>query len=108
MARRSDRPTRGISSQVLNTTRPPGQRGRTRTRHELVAYYVEQHNTVMPHAVFNGLTPDEVYFGKTDGVVESLASQRAAARVERIATNRQLDCPKCPRAPPLEIEGRAA
>ena len=27
----------------------------------LVAFYVEQHNTVMPHSAFHGQTPDEVY-----------------------------------------------
>jgi hypothetical protein len=29
----------------------------------LVEFYVEQHNTQMPHAAFSGQTPDEVYFG---------------------------------------------
>ncbi len=29
----------------------------------LVAFYVEQHNTVIPHSALGGLTPDEVYFG---------------------------------------------
>ncbi len=29
----------------------------------LVAFYVEQHNTVMPHSAFGGQTPDEMSFG---------------------------------------------
>ena len=29
----------------------------------LVAFYVGQHNTQMPHAAFSGQTPDEMYFG---------------------------------------------
>jgi hypothetical protein len=28
-----------------------------------VAFYVEQHNTVMPHQAFNGHTPEEIHFG---------------------------------------------
>jgi hypothetical protein len=78
------------------------------TVRRLVGFYVQQHNEVMPHSAFNGLTPDEVYFGKTDGVVESLADRRSVARRDRIATNRQSSCRECPRAPPLKTEGRAA
>lgn len=78
------------------------------TVRRLVEFYVEQHNQKMPHSAFNGLTPDEVYFGKTDGVVESLADRRAVARRDRLATNRQSSCPECPRAPPLKTEKRAA
>ena len=29
----------------------------------LVEFCVREHNSVMPHAAFNGQTPDEVYFG---------------------------------------------
>src|SRR5690606_19114115 len=32
------------------------------TVRRLVAFYVQQHNEVMPHSAFNGFTPDEVYF----------------------------------------------
>jgi hypothetical protein len=78
------------------------------TVRRLVAFYVREHNEVMPHSAFNGLTPDEVYFGKTDGIVESLAERRAVARRDRIVTNRQSSCPECPRAPPLTTEERAA
>ena len=79
------------------------------TVRRLVAFYVQQHNEVMPHSAFNGFTPDEVYFGKTEGVVESLASGRVIARVERIEANQAASCPACPRAPPLvEAEGAAA
>ena len=28
-----------------------------------VAFYVDPHNTQMPHAAFSGQTPDEMYFG---------------------------------------------
>lgn len=53
----------------------------------LVAFYVEQHNCVMPHAAFDGRTPDEVYFGTGSSVAHELASGRAAARSSRLAVN---------------------
>ncbi|MBN2195736.1 MAG: DDE-type integrase/transposase/recombinase, partial [Polyangiaceae bacterium] len=36
------------------------------TVEKLVAFYVEQHNSVMPHSAFRGATPDEVFFGLSD------------------------------------------
>jgi hypothetical protein len=33
----------------------------------------------MPHAAFNGQTPDEVYFGNGDAVVIDLAAARVRA-----------------------------
>jgi transposase InsO family protein len=32
------------------------------TVRRLVAFYVEEHNTVLPHSAFRGQTPDEMYF----------------------------------------------
>lgn len=79
------------------------------TVRRLVGFYVQQHNEVMPHAAFNGLTPDEVYFGKTNGVLHSLAEQRVSARGDRLRANQAASCPACPRAPPVvETEGAAA
>ena len=60
------------------------------------------------NAAFNGLTPDEVYFSNTDLVVESLARGRAGALATRIETNQKSACPECPRAPPTEVDWRAA
>jgi hypothetical protein len=57
----------------------------------------------MPHWAFDGLTPDEVYLGKTDGVVEALAAGRALARGERLKTNQAVSCPSYPRSPPREV-----
>jgi len=75
----------------------------------LVSFYVQQHNEVMPHSAFNGLTPDEVYFGRTDGVVPALVEGRVLARVERVTANQAASCPSCPRAPPtVETKGAAA
>jgi transposase InsO family protein len=61
----------------------------------LVAFYVTEHNSVMPHAAFNGQTPDEVYFGSGDHVAARLAQRRVEARQARLAANRILDCAQC-------------
>jgi putative transposase len=36
------------------------------TVRRLVEFYVEEHNTVLPHSAFRGQTPDEMYFGRGD------------------------------------------
>jgi transposase InsO family protein len=61
----------------------------------LVASYVDQHNRVMPHAAFHGQTPDEIYFGKGDGVPGELVAARRVAREARLAANRNLQCGSC-------------
>jgi putative transposase len=62
---------------------------------KLIAFYVEQHNTVIPHAAFAGQTPDEIYFGRGDQVVIDLAAGRARAREARLKHNRELPCEAC-------------
>ncbi len=52
----------------------------------LVAFYVQQHNSVMPHAAFNGQTPDEVYFQVGEAVPHLLTHRRVAARAGWSAT----------------------
>src|SRR4051812_43152661 len=47
----------------------------------LVAFYVVQHNTVIPHSALGGLTPDEVYFGSGTSVVADLAAARLRAQL---------------------------
>ena len=42
----------------------------------LVVFYVEQHNTQMPHAAFSGQTPDEMYFGMAANLPTELAAAR--------------------------------
>ena len=32
------------------------------TGRRVVAFYVDQHNRVLPHSAFHGQTPDEMYF----------------------------------------------
>jgi putative transposase len=61
----------------------------------LVAFYVDSHNGEMPHSAFQGQTPDEMYFGTADNILEQLTSAREAARQSRLEENRRLDCEAC-------------
>ena len=61
----------------------------------LVGFYVRQHNEVMPHAAFEGQTPDEMYFGSGDPIVVKLAAARIEAREERIRANQAAACGVC-------------
>jgi putative transposase len=61
----------------------------------LVDFYVRQHNEVMPHAAFEGQTPDEMFFGTGDTVIAELYAARMRAREERIRANRATVCGVC-------------
>jgi putative transposase len=58
------------------------------TVRRLVAFYVDEHNRVLPHSAFRGQTPDEMYFGTGDAVPADLMSRAAAARRTRVEANR--------------------
>jgi putative transposase len=45
----------------------------------MVAFYVEQHNSVVPHFSFQGQKPDETYFGTEANVPVDLKKKRATA-----------------------------
>ena len=66
------------------------------TVRRLVAFYVDEHNRVLPHSAFRGQTPDEMYFGTGDAVPPHLASGAAAARRARAEANRAAACETCP------------
>jgi hypothetical protein len=66
------------------------------TVRRLVAFYVDEHNHVLPHSAFRGQTPDEMYFGTGDGVPADLKSRAAVARQARIEANRSASCEACP------------
>jgi hypothetical protein len=66
------------------------------TVRRLVAFYVEEHNRVLPHSAFRGQTPDEMYFGTGDAVPADLRSGAASARRIRAAANRSAACEMCP------------
>jgi putative transposase len=61
----------------------------------LVARYVSEHNSTIPHAAFDGQTPDEMFFGTGAAVPDLLAARRDIARRERMAANRAKHCSSC-------------
>jgi putative transposase len=61
----------------------------------LVDFYARQHNEVIPHAAFEGQTPDEMYFGGGDAVLVKLVAARIEAREQRIEANRVAQCGAC-------------
>jgi hypothetical protein len=66
------------------------------TVRRLVAFYVHEHNSVLPHSAFRGQTPDEIYFGTGDTVPAALESGAMAARRARVEANRSAACATCP------------
>lgn len=66
------------------------------TVRRLVAFYVDEHNRVLPHSAFHGQTPDEMYFGTGDAVPADLTSRAVAARRTRVEANRSASCETCP------------
>jgi hypothetical protein len=53
----------------------------------------------MPHAAFDGQTPDEMYFGNGDAMVIDLAAARARAHQERMKANGAAACGVCAGGP---------
>ncbi|GAB4156120.1 MAG: hypothetical protein Tsb009_32980 [Planctomycetaceae bacterium] len=65
-----------------------------KVRH-LVAFYVEQHNSHLPHSAFQGQTPDEMYFEMGVNIPKQLEASRLQARRLRIEANRAQSCSSC-------------
>jgi len=63
----------------------------------LVAFYVQEHNSRLPHSAFRGQTPDEMYFQSGDGIPEKLEAARQEARRVRTEANRKQTCEDCRR-----------
>ena len=57
-------------------------------RQKLVAFYVEQHNSHLPHSAFMGQTPDEMYFATGRDIPKQLDAARITARETRMKHNR--------------------
>ena len=66
------------------------------TVRRLVAFYVDEHNRVLPHSAFRGQTPDEMYFGTGAAVPTDLTSRATTARRARGEANRSASCATCP------------
>jgi transposase InsO family protein len=69
------------------------------TVRRLIQFYVQQHNSVIPHSAHRGQTPDEMYFGTGQAIPEQLAKQQLDARQQRLATNRATTCAQCQSEP---------
>jgi putative transposase len=65
------------------------------TLETLVTFYVDEHNTQLPHSAFRGQTPDEMYFGTGNDIPAELEAARITARKSRIETNRNMSCKTC-------------
>jgi len=61
----------------------------------LIEFYVEEHNTKLPHSAFHGQTPNEMYFDTGKNVPKELEAARKEAREKRIEENRQASCKAC-------------
>ncbi len=62
---------------------------------KLIAFYVDEHNTRLPHSAFRGQTPDEMYFGTGKHIPQELETGRKDARQSRMEVNRNTSCPTC-------------
>ncbi len=65
------------------------------TVRNLVAFYIDQHNTHLPHSAFRGQTPDEMYFGTGSDIPKQLEASRISARQSRMEANRAQNCRTC-------------
>ena len=61
----------------------------------LVTFYVQEHNSRLPHSAFRGETADEMYFQTGDSIPEELEAARQKARQARAEANRKQDCDAC-------------
>ena len=87
----TDRDRNGSRSQPL-----PHSLDSITTVRRLVAFYVDEHNRVLPHSAFRGQTPDEMYFGTGGAIGADLTARAAAARRARLEANRSASCATCP------------
>ena len=60
-----------------------------------MAFYVQEHNSRLPHSALRGQTPDEMYFKTGDSIPEELEAARQEARQARAEANRKQDCEAC-------------
>ncbi len=61
----------------------------------LVEFYVEEHNSRLPHSTFRGQTPDEMYLGEGGEIPARLAAAKQDARHRRLEANRPAHCSVC-------------
>ncbi len=73
-----------------------------------VEFYVAEYNATIPHAAFSGQTPDEIYFGRGEGIAAKLEAGKQAARARRLKVNRGTWCERCWDLPGSVMQGVAA
>ncbi len=61
----------------------------------VVGQSTAEHNGRIPHSAFKGQTPDEMYFGKGEGIPDRLEAARQEARAFRLEANRARRCGAC-------------
>ena len=66
-----------------------------RTVETLVAFYVQEYNSSLPHSAFRGQTPDEMCFGIGGKIPTELETSRKKAREARVEANRKQMCRAC-------------
>lgn len=62
----------------------------------LVAFYVPTYNDEIPHAAFQGQTPDEMYYGTGADIPAKLEQAKIISRAARLGANRAMTCRQCP------------
>jgi putative transposase len=65
------------------------------TLEKLIGFYVNEHNSRLPHSAFQGQTPDEMYLGTGHHIPGVLEAARQAARQSRRDENCKKTCSKC-------------
>ena len=65
------------------------------TVRKLVAFYIDQHNTHLPHSAFRRQTPDEMYFRTGSKIPKKLEASRFVARHSRMEANCAQTCQVC-------------
>ena len=65
----------------------------------LVAFYIEEHNQKIPRTILAGRTPDEVYYGREENLLERLCEQRKTAQRLRREANQSARCNRCESSP---------
>jgi len=61
----------------------------------LTEFFVNEHNTRLPHSAFRGQTPDEMYSGTGGHIPDDLETKRGEARARRMTANRAAACEVC-------------
>ena len=65
------------------------------TLEKLITFYVNAHNTRLPHSAFRGQTPDEMYFGTGNDIPAELEAARKSARQSRMGVKRNTSSRTC-------------